>query len=208
MPGCLTVQWTITPLTAPEPILSCPGCGSARPFRSSGKFRLNANGKQLDAWLIYKCTSCGTTWNRPIFERMAVRKIDPAVLQALQSNDPHHAEAVAFDLHQLRRCAPNVEEAADVEVHKQVLRQDDRAWSRLDIVFALPVATCVRMDRVLAQELGISRTKVQELAKVGHLCAGANTRRQLRKPVRDGMHVTIAREAVMRNGQAGRLAPG
>ncbi|MEM1200849.1 MAG: DUF1062 domain-containing protein [Pseudomonadota bacterium] len=194
MSGCLSVQWTVTPLTAPEPILSCPGCGAARPFRSSGKFRLNANGKQLDAWLIYNCTSCGTTWNRPIFERRAVRTIDPARLQALQSNDPHHAQAIAFDVHQLRRCATNVREAAGVQVDKQVLRQDGTTWSRMEIAFAVPIPTSMRTDRLLAQELQISRTKV--LAS-----ASTVTRRQMRRPVRDGLRVTIAREALERSDQ-------
>ncbi len=195
MSGCLCVQWTVTPLTAPEPILICPGCGRARPFRSSGKFRLNANGKQLDAWLIYKCTSCAATWNRPLFERRAVRTLDPATLQALHSNDPRHAETLAFDVHQLRRHAPKVREAADVQVHKQVLRQESSAWSRLDILFAVPVPTSVRMDRLLARELQMSRTKVLELA-------GAKIRRQLRRPVRDGLRVTIARKALVRSDQA------
>ena len=187
MSGSLSVQWTVTPLTAPEPILLCPGCGSARPFQSSGKFRLNANGKQLDAWLIYKCASCGTTWNRPIFERRNVRKIDPATLQALQSNDPDHADTIAFDLHQLRRHATKVREAADVRVHKKVLHEDCSAWSRLDIRFAVPIPTSVRTDRLLARELQISRTKVLEFASI-------KIRRLLRRPVRDGMCVSLKRE--------------
>ncbi len=201
MSGILSVQWTVTPLTAPEPIFSCPGCGNPCAFRSSGKFRLNANSKQLDAWLIYRCTSCGTTWNRPVFERMAVRKIDPATLQALQSNDPKHAEAVAFDLHQLRRHTPKVKVVADVHVDKQVLRDDCSAWSRMDILFTVPVPTSMRADRLLAQELEIPRAKVLELASIKHLRAGAKTRRQLRRPVRDGLCVTIARQALMRSNQ-------
>lgn len=191
----LCVRWTVTPLTAPEPILPCPGCGSARPFRSSGKFRLNANGKQLDAWLIYKCTSCGATWNRPILERVTVRKIDPAVLQALHANDPNHADTIAFDLHQLRRHAPKVREVADVQVQRQVLLEGSGSWSQLDILFAVPVPTAVRTDRLLAQELQISRSKVLAFAN-------AKTRRQLRRPVRDGMRITISREALLGNGEA------
>ncbi|MGK6315295.1 DUF1062 domain-containing protein [Neorhizobium sp. DT-125] len=54
----LRVEWTVIPKSPPRPILSCAGCGSQRPFRSSGRIRLNASGKRLDAWLIYKCTAC------------------------------------------------------------------------------------------------------------------------------------------------------
>ena len=53
-------------------------CGDSRRFRSSGKVRLNANGRKLDAWLIYKCESCDRTWNLPLLERAVVGGLDPA----------------------------------------------------------------------------------------------------------------------------------
>ena len=88
------VRWTIIPQIAPQPWIACSGCGGLRAFQSSGKIRLNANGRRLDAWLIYKCLACEKTWNRPIFERQTVRDISPAVLDALQSNDPLALEAL------------------------------------------------------------------------------------------------------------------
>src|SRR5262245_3000233 len=106
----LRVRWTITPRTAPQPWITCSGCGSLRAFRSSNKIRLNANGRKLDAWLIYKCTSCDRTWNRTIFERRNVRDIDPVTLEALQSNDPHWIRAEAFNLEALKRETPRIDE--------------------------------------------------------------------------------------------------
>ena len=82
------VQWTLTPKIAPQPWIACRGCGVLKPFRSSDKIRLNANGRKLDAWLIYKCVTCDNTWKRTLFERLDVRDIQPTVLEALQSNDP------------------------------------------------------------------------------------------------------------------------
>ena len=81
------VQWTITPRIAPQPWLPCRRCDRPRPFRSSGKIRANANGKRLDAWLIYRCADCGSPWKRPLLQRRSIRDIDPASLQALQGND-------------------------------------------------------------------------------------------------------------------------
>ena len=67
------------PRTPPQPWLACSRCRDIRPFRCSEKFRLNANGKRLDAWLIYRCGSCDNTWNRPVLERRNRRDIDPLV---------------------------------------------------------------------------------------------------------------------------------
>ena len=66
MVGTLSVQWTVTPKFTPQPLRACNRCGAVTPFRSSGKIRLNANRKRIDAWLIYRCTACDKTWNRPI----------------------------------------------------------------------------------------------------------------------------------------------
>src|SRR5215510_3304859 len=103
MSDVLRVQWTITPRTAPQPWLACSRCGEARRFRSSDKIRVNANGRRVDAWLIYKCTSCGGTWNRPILERRPVRTIEPDFLAALCTSEVVLTRRLAFDADGLRR---------------------------------------------------------------------------------------------------------
>ena len=97
MSDVLRVQWTIIPATAPEPWLNCNRCRGTTRFRTSGKIRVNANGKRLDAWLIYRCTSCNNTWNRPILERRHVSTIDPRLLASLQANDPELSRQLAFE---------------------------------------------------------------------------------------------------------------
>lgn len=82
MSPVLRVRWTIVPQTAPQPWRHCRRCGGTRRFRTGGKIRLNANGKLVDAWLIYRCAACDDTWNRPILERRPLRTIDPDVLGA------------------------------------------------------------------------------------------------------------------------------
>ena len=107
---CSTVQWTIIPQLAPQPWIACSGCGGPKPFESSGKTRLNANGKKLDAWLIYRCLACEKTWNRSIFERRNVRSIDRSVLEAMQSSDREWIRVLEFDVAALRREAQRVDE--------------------------------------------------------------------------------------------------
>ncbi|MDW5314037.1 DUF1062 domain-containing protein [Rhizobium sp. PL01] len=188
MCNTLRVRWTIIPQQSPQPWIACSGCGGPRAFQCSGKIRLNANGRKLDAWLIYKCASCEKTWNRPIFERRAVRGIDPAVLEALQSNDPHWIRAESFNLEALKRKSQRVDEFSAFEIGKELLH-DPPNWTKLDIELRVPFAISMRLDRLLASELKISRSRLQALNDRGALQVGADRDGALRRRVRNGAHV-------------------
>ncbi len=144
MSDTLRVQWTIVPQMAPQPWLNCNRCGGIKRFRSSEKIRVNANGKRVDAWLIYKCTSCDSTWNRPILERRHVRTIDPLFLMSLRTNEPRLARRLAFDAEDLRRRASHVEELDDVVVLKDVLSESIMPIRRLEILCTVPKPTPCR----------------------------------------------------------------
>ncbi|MGT2464890.1 hypothetical protein ACVOMV_04880 [Mesorhizobium atlanticum] len=57
----LRVHWTIAPAIAPRPLINCNRCGDIKPYRCSKKFRVNANGKRIDVWLIYRFAWAATT---------------------------------------------------------------------------------------------------------------------------------------------------
>ncbi|MHB9361041.1 DUF1062 domain-containing protein [Mesorhizobium sp. LNJC403B00] len=75
-------------------------------YRCSDKFRVNANGKRIDVWLIYRCIDCDNSWNFGIFERCNRRDIEHALLAALESNDPALARRHAFDVVALKPGQP------------------------------------------------------------------------------------------------------
>src|SRR5882724_3722987 len=150
MSDTMRVQWTIVPQIAPQPWLNCNRCGGIKPFRSSEKIRVNANGKRVDAWLIYKCTSCDSTWNRPILERRHVRTIDPLFLMSLRANEPELVRRLAFDAENLRRKVGLVEKFDDVVVRKEVLTESMTPVRWLKILCAVPETTGLRLDRLLA----------------------------------------------------------
>ena len=190
MSDTLHVQWTIVPRMAPQPWLNCNRCGGLKRFRSSEKIRVNANGKRIDAWLIYKCTSCDRTWNRPILERRHVRTIDRRFLMSLHANEPRLARRLAFDAEDLRRRAGHVEEFDNV-VLKDVLSESIMPIRRLEILCTVPEPTRLRVDRLLATELHLSRSRIQSLERTGELIVFNDGSRVLRKAVRDGPCLTI-----------------
>jgi hypothetical protein len=190
MCNTLQVHWTIVPTTSPQPWLVCGGCGGLRAFQSSDKIRLNANGRKLDAWLIYKCTTCDKTWNRSIFERKRIRDIDPSTLEALQSNDPNLARAEAFNLEALRRKSQRIDQFSDVEVKKELVR-DSPNWVHLEIEFSVPLSASTRLDRLLASELPISRSQLATLFKNGLIHANSDRADLLRRRIKNGSLVTL-----------------
>ena len=185
MSDVLRVQWTILPASAPEPWLKCNRCRGTTRFRTSGRLRVNANGKRLDAWLIYRCTSCGSTWNRPVLERRPVSTIDPHLLASLQRNDPDLSRRLAFGtLPRKLEVAP----VGEATVRKEVVYGSARPADRLEIVCVVPEATGLRVDRLLSTELGLPRSRIRNMQKAGHLAACPDG---LRRPLRNGLQVRI-----------------
>ncbi len=166
MSDILRVRWTITPKIAPQPWITCSGCGKLNAFRSSDKVRLNANGRKLDAWLIYKCLTCDKTWNRSIFERQNVREIDPRILEALHSNDPQWIWAEAFNMQALRRKSQRVDEFPEYDVAKTVVHEA-ALFKTIEIELQVALPVNMRLNRLLATELKISRTRLQVLSDGG-----------------------------------------
>lgn len=190
MSNILQVEWTVIPKFPPRPWIDCSGCSTPKAFVSSGKARLNANGKRLDAWLIYGCSACSKTWNRPVFERRSVGDIDANVLHALQTNDPDWIRRQAFDVDALRRRTQLVEEFDEAEVRK-VVRSAATNWSTLEIRLIVPVRASIRADRLIATELGMSRNRVHALWAASTLRSDTDGADMLRRRVKDGAQVTL-----------------
>lgn len=178
MSRALSVLWTVTPSIYPQPWRSCSRCGEPRPFRCSGKFRLNANGKRLDAWLVYKCMACDGTWNHAVMERRAARDFEPAILAALEANDANLVRRFAFDLAALGKSVHRIEEFAEVTVLKTLLGEAPVHVPSLEIALDVPVPISLRLDRLLAAELGLSRNRIAAMAQAGRISAsGAPNKR-------------------------------
>lgn len=196
----LRVRWTVIPQTPPQPWIACSGCGSLRAFQSSGKVRLNANGRKLDAWLIYKCVACEKTWNRPIFERQNVRDINPLVLGALQSNDSDWIRTEAFNLAALRRKAQRVDEFDDFHIEKATLHEADD-WTKLVIELTVPLPASTRLDRLLASELRISRSRLQKLVDEDRIEVRSDRADAMRRRIKTGTLVAIDLSGTADRGQ-------
>lgn len=172
-----SVTWRIVPVRTPHVVRACPRCAGPRPFASSDRFRVNASGRRLDVWLIYRCAICDFTWNLTVLERTTPEAIGAARLEAFLRNDAAAAWSCAFDDSLLRRAGARVEPSTPVRVER-----DPFSEGRATVRFELPFPVQIRLDRLLAQELGISRSRLPGLVA---------TSRALRRPVFDGQVVEL-----------------
>ena len=184
------VRWTITPRFSPQPWIACSGCGTQKPFQSSGKIRLNANGKKLDAWLIYRCRDCKRTWNRPLFERAARSELDSATLDALHFSDPDWVRTHEFAIDDLRRRASHVDEYAEADIVKETLSGVSNSPAMV-IELKVALSSSLRLDRLLSTELGVSRARLRVLYERGLLRVESARRDALRRRIKDGMEISL-----------------
>jgi hypothetical protein len=141
--------WMVHALEAPRVPRRCPRCDAPRRFVSSGKFRLNAQKRRVDVWLIYNCPDCDDRWNAPIACRALPEEI--AGYARYQENDPATAWSCAFAVG-----------GADLAVPWRVER--DAGDPPLTVELRLADRVHVRLDRLLAAELGLSRAEVARRA--------------------------------------------
>lgn len=91
-------QWDIIPSDKPKVIRNCPKCGKKTHYLNTEKFRVNANKNLIDAWLIYQCSKCKSTWNLTLYERISPGDIDQKEYEKLLANDKELAEIYGFDI--------------------------------------------------------------------------------------------------------------
>ena len=76
-------------------IKKCSHCDSDR-FYCSDKFRMNAQKKNIDVWLIYRCVKCDNTCNMTLLSRTKPDLIDKKLFHSFSMNDRETAWQYAF----------------------------------------------------------------------------------------------------------------
>ena len=162
----LATQWLVCPTGLPLIRRGCLSCKSAH-HRAHGKFRVNANHKLLDVWLLALCVGCGETVKLTVLERVHVRTIDPSDLTRFHDNDLELAAKVLADPRLLRR--------------NSVTLDWDDAWTLRKTAAGVPEAEVIdtsvrfvqripiRLTRLLSVGLEVSRSEVQRLVADGSL---------------------------------------
>jgi hypothetical protein len=173
-------RWRIRPLELPRPWRYCASCATARAFVCSERFRVNAQKKSLDVWLNYRCGCCEDVWKFPLLERRSVSELGSA-LDDFARHDPATVWKYAFDISRLRPHVIRIDTNVRVLVERTPLAESTAATpGYICIDFEVPFPCGIRLERLLAGELGVSRNSLQ---------VAPEQRDLLRKRVRDGQRV-------------------
>lgn len=158
-----TYIWEVTPRTWPVVIRNCPKCDNSSVYECSGNFRVNANRNTIDVWLIYQCNKCNNTWNMEILSRTSVNSIDKKQYHKFITNDNDTAKHHAFDLSTLGRSKAKI----SYESIAYDITGDTIAYQELilpcEITINCSFPFDLRLDRLLVQQLGISREQIKKL---------------------------------------------
>ena len=90
-----TFTWEIKVKNTPLLIKKCSHCDGDR-FYCSDKFRMNAQKKNIDVWLIYRCVKCDNTCNMTLLSRTKTDLIDKKLFHSFSMNDREVAWQYAF----------------------------------------------------------------------------------------------------------------
>jgi hypothetical protein len=156
----------VVPTCLPLVRRRCHVCASER-FRASGKFRVNANHKLIDAWLLARCISCGETVKLTVLEPVTVRSVRPELLDRLHHNDAgltaellqdpvvQHRNRIALDWDDAWRLDTGEPDHLDHEV--------------IDVSVRFAARIPVRPVRLIAEGCCLSRAEVERLIMEGKL---------------------------------------
>ncbi|MBY8341026.1 DUF1062 domain-containing protein [Streptomyces spinosirectus] len=172
-------QWAVRQSALPMIVRPCPDCPGTR-HRPSGRFRVNANGKLLDVWLLLHCAGCGRTSKVPVHERAHVSSLEPARLVAYEANDPATVRELAMSASLAAKRVYRLDWTGAWELRRDTPRPalDDPRPLTVRVRFELPAP--VRVERLLMAGFGLSRNGIRRLV--------ADARIQLPLPPRARTH--------------------
>ncbi len=191
MDYCKTIEYRIIPMEACKIIRNCSGCGRKGKFVSTGNFRVNANGNQIDVWLIYQCEKCKHTYNLTVYERTRPSKIAKELYLKFLANDTETAlqygvnkdlfgkNKAQADWDGIEYTVERVEKNGQVsysEINPEAKEDttgknvQSYCWKKEDgseekLMIYNPYSIPVRADKILSEILELSRTQIKRLIK-------------------------------------------
>jgi hypothetical protein len=184
-------QWKVLPLNTPKVKKNCPKCGYNATFINTKKFRVNANKRNHDNWLIYQCEHCKSTWNMTIYERVNPEQFSQEMLERFSCNDLELAYQYGFDRYVHKRnkaeqiydhveftILDEIKEAMIDETNEETIEETneetneetiDAALPNMTIVINCPYDTDVKLLKILSCGLDQSVSALRKKAKKGYL---------------------------------------
>ncbi|MCP8381956.1 DUF1062 domain-containing protein [Clostridioides difficile] len=168
------IIWEVEYTSQLPVIRYCKKCGKKTEYVCSGLFRVNAQHKYLDIWLIYKCSNCDSTWNSTIYSRINPNRLSAETLEQFHTNDDNLANQYAMNVELLHRNGAEV----GIPEYKIVGQEIDiNDLTQVRIVSKYPFQ--LKVSALLREKLGLSRKAFDEMLDCGTIksISGVDLRR-------------------------------
>ncbi|MET9630960.1 DUF1062 domain-containing protein [Lentzea sp. NPDC006480] len=154
--------WAVRELGLPAIVKTCVSCGHSR-HHATGKIRVNANGKQLDVWLLIGCERCDRTSKVPVHERVHVSALDHDRLVRFEDNDP----AIVRELVHAQR---KLDWTGTWELETDLpFYEIEKATERLEVLVRFELPAPIRVEQLLSRGFNLNRPAVKRLVDNGRI---------------------------------------
>jgi hypothetical protein len=150
--------WQVRRTRLPSVRRRCLSCGSDT-HEASGNFRVNANHKLLDVWLLLQCSRCDRTAKATVVERSA--SIDHSRLRRFEKNDSDLIAEVLLDPAVARRNRFTLDWEDSWEIVSEPAMPCGQYPCSVRVTFADPIP--LRPAQLIAQGLGVSRSHIKQM---------------------------------------------
>lgn len=156
------ITWEIEYKSQLPVIRYCKKCGKKTEYICSDLFRVNAQHKYLDVWLIYKCSNCDSTWNSTIYSRINPKNLNPEILEQFYTNDYNLVKQYAMNVELLHR------NGAEVGIPEYKIVGQDICIDDLTQVHIVSKYPCqLKVSTLLREKLGLSRKVFEDMLDCG-----------------------------------------
>lgn len=161
------LTWKIKTEGLPVVIRNCPKCGNNAKYANSGKFRVNANKRNLDIWLIYYCEKCKSTYNLTIYERIAPQELSNSLLERFMNNDPTLSKEYGFDavIHK-RNKAEQSYETVNYCIDGENAMDPEKQYV---VSIEQETPSGLRLDKIISEKSYMSRNSIQKAIATGRV---------------------------------------
>ena len=195
-----TITWEVKVNNTPLLIKKCSHCDSNR-FYCSDKFRMNAQKKNIDVWLIYRCVKCDNTCNLTLLSRSKPDLIDKTLFHSFSMNDKDTAWKYAFSTEMERKNNLRLDyDSVEYEVIPNTSLEDLLNLSNevIKIHIKCEFEFDLKLSSLIRRCFSLSANQVKRMFEDGIITITSNKPPQKHK-VKDGDMILIQREGLSKS---------
>ena len=164
--GHATATWQVQRIGLPSLRRRCPDC-TTNIAAVTGKFRVNANGRLLDVWLLIRCAHCGHNARIKVHHRTNVTSFAPETLRGYMNNNPDLVVTALLDPLTARTGHYSLDWIDAWDLTTPNPEPSLNQQTIVHVTFDVPAP--IRPARLIAQGLNLSRGEVEHMIASGHI---------------------------------------